>query len=209
MSTKIYNAYEFHGTIEELLEFSKALRLEWIQHYVTRVERTIESRMQKGLSVQEALASTLIDVEAQTTKAYNQISDILDFKSTITIHPCEDRLFVIFFADRSFRAVELNLALENDGRFSDYHYQNQTDPWYEDEEHLTPTEYKQARVDYLTRELIWDKILDNPYTIKEHGYATWLFGNPIAQGFSYELGSALDLTFLKAIIERESVKSTK
>lgn len=206
MSTKIYDAYEFNGSMEELLQFCKELKLKWIEFFLKeRIEKTFGLDGKNTKITIEQYNEVIGFVEEETKKKYNMTGDVFDFKASVLIYPFENRLFVQFFLDIMFLREEVEVLLKQDGRFTDYHYQNQSDPWF-DYEKFSEEEVKQHEKDWNERKRVWDRIFEEFVEYDEENPVAILANGMNSFGFVYELGSDSNLSMLLAVINAKYKK---
>lgn len=199
MSIKIYDAYEFKGPQEELLQFCKEVRLQWVEYFVGE-------RIEPFNKNNDDIEAILNRVREETNKKHNYIIDIFDFKGQIVVYPHKERLFLQFFIDQAFLRKIVEPMIESDTRFIDYHYQDQSDPWYcfgEISASKLESELEEAEKDWKEREKIWNDIFEE----YAGGYPISMFsGVPASSGFTYSIGSASDVTYLSILVLEKYTK---
>jgi len=120
-------------SLEELFMFLVALRKQYHKECIKEIKACYGDNLPKWFEVQKEL-------ERQLSSGTN---DALNFQASAVIYPYKKRVYIQFFGLRE-RYLEKVL----DGRFEDYHYQNQAD-W--------PEEISEKQ--WNRRGLVWDKIL--------------------------------------------------
>lgn len=154
MSTKIFNAYKFDGTIQDLMLFLRETR----EKYKVFLLNHLKSKFNAESTLEDF--KTLEKVIKESMKS--PYRDVFSFECSCVVY-FEDGIHVQFFnMDRKgFQYL--------DDRFTDYHYQNQTDPWYDYENYdrkkagkpeFTKTEYAAHKKDWKERKKFWNKIFD-------------------------------------------------
>lgn len=158
MSTKIYDAYEFKGSLPQLMKFLLGMRLKVIDAAVedaktnTTLNKTTCDESVKMFELARALGSAMGSHQFFEVEKKNKWL-IPNLRSSAVVYPVGKRLFVQFFVARSPK--------EDLGpRFVDYHYQNSTDPWYTDSEYDKKSRAwkKKAAANYRQRRKMWDRI---------------------------------------------------
>lgn len=197
MSTKIYDAYEWHGTIQQLMTMLFKLRTKVWQEQ----KRFITSAAERGHQVhfwkRKRLSLDFHLREPNHSEDYEQhtmelrevikrgwlaeylraemragFNSMFNFTSSSCVYFYRDRIFVQFFG------VDFNrTTLKKDRRLKDFHYQNQTDQ----PERISDAEWKE-------RERIWDSIFkEERHTPAQAGLVFPIFEESQAFYFSYEL----------------------
>lgn len=186
MSTKIYNAYKFNGSIEDLMSVLKDYRKKWMEiHLDYYYDRT-------KLLDKDQFAEFSKNFEDSIKKEHKTwLDDAID--GSCVVIPHKSLLYVIFYATASVD-IEGKKAVDpdKDERFQDYHYQNQSDAWYEydDEgggEKLNKEERKAAEKDWEEREVVWEEIFNESWTPSEVGFVYEFAGTKDVWKFLLEL----------------------
>lgn len=165
MSIKIYDAYEFKGSLATLtkllLEMRKAVIAAVIQDAKTNNTfnaKTLGDTM-KIFDLQRELKVTLTSNEFFSVNKEREWL-VPNLRSSAMVYPVGKRLFVQFFGLP--RGVKVT-----DKRFVDYHYQNQCDPWYDGEEYEAKKAgrkpkgaawIKKQAANYRERKMMWQRI---------------------------------------------------
>lgn len=159
MSTKIYEAYKVKSlTISELMDYFKLIREEYIKECVEFVKRTkgdkefgdIGNRIRKSMS--------------------SSLNDPYNFTASIMVYFHEDNIYVQFFGMDFRESTSLGELRQN--HLEDYHYQDQSDPWYAydyDEGKLTEEERDNAEIEYEERKRVWEDIYGDNWRPNECG----------------------------------------
>lgn len=155
MSTKIYNAYEYKGTLSELIDFMYRMKRDAIAKYTIELCDFYESTG-KFPSISEFET----EVKDRFKSSWRE-----DGSLSITIVPYEDRMFVVVFGSQTRWLTEI---LDGQDNFKDFHYQNQVDP---------PPVEEVSEDEWREREEIWDDIYHKrPYRFSDMGPSYELVG---------------------------------
>ena len=132
MSTKIYYAYKYNGSLEELLSELKEIRRFYYKELLSYINN-YELEKLKG------------------REKINKVGEVVDmivkeYGGNIVIYSLNSQLYCQFFCPMEIIQKVKGLS----SKFEDYHYQNQTD-------RLSKIKVK----DWKERERIWDKIFDD------------------------------------------------
>jgi hypothetical protein len=149
MSTKIYDAYEWKGTLTELMTFLREYRIQYqkglLEAFVALpYTHKIEEEEERGAEMD------FIDrLHRELTEASRSVSrHPLACEASVVVVPYNERLFVKVYGFDGFYRPKFKHE-----KLVDYHYQNQTDqPKYVTKE------------DWDERENTWNDILDNSKT---------------------------------------------
>lgn len=167
MSTKIYDAYRFNGKPSELLEILRAFRKAWKEFHVRRIVNYAPSTM--------AYKELRDAIREESTKPHPSWDDAYDVRGSVVIYFHESEVYFQTFLQSHGNAPKLESPL-----FEDFHYQNQSDPWYAYEEGMSEQDTKKAEANYELRKNVWDAIFTTDCS------------SPIEAGVSYELCSLFD-----------------
>jgi len=191
MSTKIYNAYKYSGNIFELMEDIHRIHDDYRAAVAEQVKYIIPIFMRlnpecakddpnnPGNNIPDRVKIVKV-IREQCKKEYPEHSDVFCFRGSVAVYPIENILLVHFFGLDDF-AYDNKLTnptfekLVESGKLTDYHYQDQADPWYEyarDDNRLTPKEYKKAKKDYKERKRLWDIVFDKHWAPIKAGLVT-------------------------------------
>jgi hypothetical protein len=138
MSTKIYDAYRFTDAPADLMQHLWEYRNKWREHQARRLAK------QDGI---QSLSGAIEWLRNPTPHAPVEGSVVVYFYGT-------DTLVQTFGIDASCPEFL-------DGRFVDFHYQNQSDPWYEyeiDDGKLRASARPKLKAEYEERRRIWDAV---------------------------------------------------
>lgn len=196
MSTKIYDAYKFHGKPVELLDILKKYRSKWKKYQVDcltyLLERDLTSVKSNGPSKfaidlpedkpmwkeyyadKNALVpSGALDlIREQTSKPVNSHSDYFDIKGSVVVYLHKNNVyFQLFLSPKlgTYTYINLPNLIEDDTLYSDFHYQNQTDPWFAFDNELTKEERTKAKRDWSKRKKVWNEIFSEYSSPDEAG----------------------------------------
>jgi len=156
MSTKIYNAYKFDDevTIEDVIKLLREARKRYLES-VTQIMYDSYDRFCNYYGLND-----VFEMSNKLQELYNSSEiDLFNFSSSCVIYFNKGNIYIQFFGlDRSFSSSIIEDCF---GKITkDYHYQNQSDPWYEYDDDLTEEEKEVHEKEYKERELVWDEILD-------------------------------------------------
>lgn len=166
MSTKIFNAYQFLGDADHLMQRLRAYRLQWQDFQIARLKQMEPLEFTK-------LRAAIVK---QSTKQFKSFADVYDVSGSVAIYFVGKKIFCQTFLQSSGTPPKLI-----DHQFQDYHYQDQSDEWYELDSTLSKEQKKQAAIEWKQRKEVWDKIFDAN------------FSSPIESGLAYELVSRLEM----------------
>lgn len=176
MSTKIYNVHKFSGTMPELMDHLQKYRILWLDYMKLKITNYVSMYPKAALLDMKSeyiCLTNLIDIiRKQTNSKYNTNFDMFDIKGSACVMFHKRNIYVSHFTDS--KAPDF----ASDYRFTDFHYQNQTDPWYEyDKDKLSEDEYKAAKRNWSKRKKVWDEIFGNKSCFSEIGL-TFDFNGP-------------------------------
>jgi hypothetical protein len=177
MSTKIYNAYKYNGSLYNLLNQLKDIRKEYQEEKIELLSHftTLEIEVENGRKVMlkdldnEILGDMFfVDyLEKRMKIGYNEPENI---SASVVLYPYKNDIYLHFFG------LKQKYIDKIDGLI-DFHYQNQSDQsnydWEKEKwEEMSEERQKELEEDWDNRASIWDEIL---------GYNT-----PSESGFSFE-----------------------
>lgn len=179
MSTKIYNAYWYKGTLDEFVNDANKIEEDYenvVEKFVqliipTYIKKYPEYAKADGNPDKGKLYSL---ISKQLDKQHPTYDDIFCFNASIVLYPIEGKLLLQIFGldvapfGRQLIIPTLNSLIESE-KMVDYHYQNQSDPWYDYEE-LKGEERKAAEKDYEERERLWDIIFSKHWSASKAGF---------------------------------------
>ena len=156
MSTTIYGAWKVQNiTIEEFIVKLKKFKNNYINSFADYVKKT------KGdMNYREVFN----EIRGRTDVLFGAYED--DASAVIYFH--ENNVYVQFFGLRFNR----NVQKEFEGCLVDFHYQDQSDPWYDidfSEGKLTEKERDEAEKEYNKRKQIWNEIYKDGWTPSKNG----------------------------------------
>ena len=166
MSTKIYNAYWFDGTLEELVKHLQDYRPKWREFQVNRLTQMAEN---DNLGLMN-LTSRIRD---ESTKTFPTWTDYYDVRGSVVVYPHDGYIYVQVFLDH--KGPEFV-----DERFHDWHYQNQSDPWYNFDDSINATDIPHWEQEWEQRRKVWDEIFSTDNS------------TPAEAGLSYDVASIYD-----------------
>jgi hypothetical protein len=201
MSTKVFNAYKYNGTIVELYNLLRALRLELLPEMEDSIfQRTVDCA-HRYTDYKEAFSEVMRNSENQTKAIVNATLDDLDFKLNCSIYLDDETIVTHFFIDASNRRFKkvFDEWITDNPLFSDYHFQNQADPYFDFEvEDFSVKELKELKNDWEKRSEFYNKIF------------TCDFSSPSVAGLNYTLIEYMDVAVsASSIFERLKKKYEK
>lgn len=110
MSTKIYDAYKFHGDIQLLMRLLVNLRAKYVEHAKRNVAACLDPK--------EPFSEIIKKIKEAVRLGLN---DPLNVSASAVVFFHRKAIYVKFFG------IPNNMLPDNDRRFSDFHYQNSTD----------------------------------------------------------------------------------
>ena len=162
MSTKIYNAYKLvAGDSDHLYKDLNIIRKEYKELVKEFLKKQMPFFKEKGfVKVDSSGNYDISNLESLLREQENKHS-MYNFNSSIIIYTYKRKFYIQFF--RSEHIDPENTPhfkdLKSRGCYIDYHYQNQTDPWFYDEDRYTEEDYPELEKEYEEREKIWDELL--------------------------------------------------
>lgn len=178
MSTKIFNAYKFNGSMDDLMVHLRNYRKKWVDFQVNRLLGIYKHR-DKGVDHWSLLTSS---IREHSSKPFPSWSDLFDIRGSVAVYFHDGRIYVQTFLK--------NIVFENvtipefiDDRFIDFHYQNQCDPWYDCSD-LSEEEKVVAAADWENRKKVWDDIFSDG------------LNSPVEAGLTYEFTSYFDYVLI-------------
>jgi len=184
MSTKIYNAYIFDGTINELINILKNIREEYEEHakktllglsyfhvnFTKKRYPFLESDMtMKELKESSFGEFTLEDIIIKEKSRNEHHPFNIDASSVVYFF--EDKLYVqLFGLPRDFQKDIINKYTQ----FRDYHFQNSTDQSNYDWEKeswskMSDERQKELEDEWDERDRVWENILPGWSAPSDHG----------------------------------------
>lgn len=138
------------------------------------------------ISEVESYVALYDKIEEESTKKYPSWNDSYDVRGSVVVYFHKKSTYV-----QTFLQSAGNVPKFTDERFVDFHYQNQSDPWYAFEENLSVNDKNKAARNWLTRKKVWDDI-----------YSDGL-DSPSQAGLSYDMCGTLDFhEITRRILER-------
>jgi len=174
MSTKIYNAYKVESCycIDDVIKSLIKTRELYHKHIVDYLAGDYDNiKNRNGITNVYGLSQILKD----------DIVDqgIFDYTASVVLYVNKGCVYIQFFGfdNKTFDEVVKPVF----GRMMvDYHYQNQSDPWYEYEENLTPDKRLLYDKEYEERRIVWEEIFGDDYV-------------PSSRGLSYDFYTKSDV----------------
>jgi hypothetical protein len=183
MSTHVYNAYKFNGTLDALMKHIKSYRKQWIQYQTNRLTSLVldtrgcgafKDISEDGKLKFDKLRAIIV---AESKKEYKTFGDFYDVSGDVSVFSYRGQLFVQTFLNDRAAPKFINK------KFVDFHYQDQADPWFDfdfSEGKITKEQRKAAQKEWKVRENTWKNILGD-----------WDL-TPAEAGLTYNLCSGMD-----------------
>lgn len=158
MSTKIYNAYRFAGNIEDAQEWLFTFRKLHAAYLVDKLKMFINPKAPFTV-----IANIIREISQKN------LNNELNVQASVMVYVRKKQIYIQFFAvDREV----LEMVVDTDPRFQDFHYQNQTD---------RPD--KVSAREWNHRKKVWDALTDEHSTFKVAGFTFEL----TPANFEYEI----------------------
>lgn len=162
MSTKIYDAYKYKRDVSTLMQYLIDYRKKWNDYHISRLSTIVEDAFAHDpnnelLFFEGKLAhSKLVDkIQEESKKELKSWGDIFDVSGSVAVFFYKKKIYIqTFFNDRNAP------KFVNDDMV-DYHYQNQSDPWYDyaiDSGKIPESERSKWKKEYKQRKKVWDGI---------------------------------------------------
>jgi hypothetical protein len=162
MSTKIYDAFKYKGDASTLMQYLINYRSKWNKYQIERLSQLVEDAFAHNPKNEDLFFegklhhSKLMDrIQAESKKEMKSWSDIFDVSAEVAIYFHKKKIYIqTFLNDRNAP------KFVNDDMV-DYHYQNQTDPWYDYqiyEGKMKESERAKWARDYRQRKKVWNEI---------------------------------------------------
>lgn len=145
MSTKIYDAYRVEGG-----DFA----------YVYDVLNQIQ--MDYIASVRMFMLGVQSRKQYDNFSEFNDLFEELDFEASIVVYLHNGKIYLQFFNSRYVSIDKLDTVkdLIATNKITDYHYQNQSDPWFYYDETIDESQYPALEEEHEERGAIWDEIFE-------------------------------------------------
>lgn len=139
MSTKIYNAYKVVGL--SLSEINEALD-----------------------NIQDELLNKINEISQRISQEeFKKILDLYKNEETaVVLYTLNNDIYIQFF-DGYFVMIDVTDTVKDmfsSNKLIDYHYQNQSDRYFDFYDNVTDEKLQEYEKDWKERELVWDKILE-------------------------------------------------
>jgi len=174
MSTKIYNAYKFNGSIEDLMVFLWDLK----KKYWENVEYVFKGSMVWDYYFVNMDRLKAID-EFEKGMRKGTRFNYYDPSASVVVYFYKKHIYVQFFGvfEDLYKLDESKIL---DHRFKDYHYQNSTEG---------PDDVSQRS--WNTRKRTWDEIMSHGGSFRENGLTFDVFCENDAFSFVWKLKEEL------------------
>lgn len=144
MSTKIYDAYRVEND---------------------DIAYTYEFLNKIGTDYTNAVKNFLLGIRPKELKSYSDFSDLfdeLDFEASIVVYLHKGKIYIQLFDNRYIHLDKLPTLKEliDSNQIIDYHYQNQSDPWFYYDETIDESKYEELEAEHEERGVIWDEIFE-------------------------------------------------
>lgn len=180
MSTKIYNAYKYKGDASTLMKYLLAYRKKWNKYQIERMSDIVEGAFQHDLKNEELFFENQLHpnklmelMQRDSEKKMKSWRDIFDVSADVVVYYHKKNIYIQTFFNVSNGPKFINKDMV------DYHYQNQSDPWYayaiDDGKMKKSEEAKWAR-DYKQRKKVWDEIYPDGISTAEQAGMSYSFG---------------------------------
>ena len=180
MSTKIYDAFKYNRDVSTLMKYILDYREKWNKYQTERLTQLVEDAFahdpkNKELFFEGKLAhSRLMEtIRVQSKKEMKDWGDVFDVSADVCVYFHKKKIYIqTFFNDR--KAPKF---VNND--MVDYHYQNQTDPWYDyqiDEGKMKESERAKWARDYRQRKKVWNEIYAGEISTAAQAGMSYSFG---------------------------------
>lgn len=142
MSTKIYNVYkvidkDFFFVYDLLQTLTSEYNYEVKQFFINLIDR------KKDMD-------------------FNFLENLIlegHFNASVVLYANEKDIFLQFFNSKlNLEKLPSMQKLVSVGNLIDYHYQDQVDPWYSDDETIDESQYEAYEKEYEMRKVTWEKI---------------------------------------------------
>ena len=183
MSTKIYNAYKIDNlTMPQVMECLYKIKTNYLEDIKDFIINKVDHQKILEKYNYNSFKEMLMDVHLKN------INSSFNWNASVMVYFHKDDIYLI-----TFGLPEFFLDSFGENNISDYHYQNQCDPWYDYEENLTPEQLKEYELDWAQREKVWDEIIGNRYRFSESGLSYDIFSADDLSLFCYKLWNLIDV----------------
>ena len=162
MSTKIYDAYKYKRDATTLMQYLLDYRKKWIAHQIDRLTEIVENAFRHDPENEELFVNKelnphkLMDaIEKDSEKKMKSWGEIFDVAASVSVYFHKKKIYVQTFLNDNNAPKFVNKDMV------DYHYQNQSDPWYAyeiDAGRMDKSEESKWARDYKQRKKVWDDI---------------------------------------------------
>lgn len=173
MSTKIYDAYKYKGDASTLMRYLLDYRKKWNKYQIERLSTIVEDAFAHNPNNADlffdgklAHSKLMVRIQEESKKEMKPWGDIFDVSASVAVFFYKKNIYIqTFFNDRNAP------KFVNDDMV-DYHYQNQSDPWYDyaiDSGKIHESERSKWKRDYKQRKKVWDGIYEGVSTPAQAG----------------------------------------
>ena len=181
MSTKIYDAYKYKLDATTLMQYLLDYRKKWIAHQIARLTEIVENAFRHDPENEELFVNKelhphkLMDViQKDSESKAKSWGEIFDVSASVTVYFHKKKIYVQTFLNDN------NAPKFDNKDMVDYHYQNQSDPWYEyeiDDGRMDKSERAKWARDYKQRKKVWDEIYSGEISTAEQAGMSYSFGS--------------------------------
>lgn len=184
MSTKIYNAFEYKGKMSDLMQFLYKLKEKLIKQDIKILQRGLNMPLYSAADDNQRIIRRILECNPNLTESSplkdfssfvirilleelmeSGLNTSLNLRKEACIFFYKKRILVQFFSLPN----DLMQGIYKDKSFVDFHYQDQTDPYYKDKEfkNLSPLKLRNLKRNYKIREQVWDEIYKTKISASE------------------------------------------
>lgn len=167
MSTKIYNAFLYKGSIDKLMAYIQKYRKTWQEYQINKFVKILSDvadRTKSNLFVDGKLSFDRLEdaIRKDSEKDYKTWGDIFDVTASIAVYFHKGKIYYqTFLNDQKAPAFKPTGSVE-------YHYQNQSDPYFAFKK-CSPEKMKSLEKDWKERAKVWNAIFDKHHSPSEAG----------------------------------------
>lgn len=191
MSTKIYEAYKYGRDSSTLMRYLIDYRFKWNQYQVSRLTTLVQDAFAHNpkneiLFLEGKLHHSLLmeAIEKDSKKEVKTWGDVFDVSADVVVYFHKKKIYLqTFFNDRKAP------KFVNDDMI-DYHYQNQSDPWYEyeiDSGRMSKTERAKWARDYKQRKKVWNEIYPDGISTAAQAGMSYSYGKDFSDFYNISI----------------------
>jgi hypothetical protein len=181
MSTKIYDAYKYKRDVSTLMKYLLDYRGKWNKYQTARLTKIIEDAFAHNPKNEELFFDGKLchykfieRIQVESKKEIKDWGEIFDVSASVTVYFHKKKIYVQTFLNDN------NAPKFDNKDMVDYHYQNQSDPWYEyeiDDGRMDKSERAKWARDYKQRKKVWDEIYSGEISTAEQAGMSYSFGS--------------------------------